>query len=123
MRINFNKYSGNTTTQKHKNLCGSTKKKSSFFLFTHCSLPHCISLTIFSCSLYFSILFSLLSHFSFLVCLLSLMQFFKTALSSISLTETSLHSSLLHQMAEWHSFYFFIFFFFSSFHTLDINSQ
>ena len=43
--------------------------KNSNFLFTQCSLSLGVSLTIFFCSLYFSLLF----------CLLSLKQFFKTA--------------------------------------------
>ena len=106
-------HNGSTTTQEHKDLCGNpfslngkitgqtpnnftilnrdyntqrynlSKEKTSLFLFTHYSLSHCVSLTIFSCSLYFSLLF----------CLLSLTQFSKTTLSSISLTGTSLHSS------------------------------
>ena len=37
-------------------------KKNYLFLFTHCSLSHHVSLTIFSYSLYFSLLFCLLTH-------------------------------------------------------------
>ena len=60
-----------------------SKEKTLFFLFIHCSLPHCVSLTIFSYSLYFSLLF----------CLLSVMQFFKTVLSSVSLVREIIKSS------------------------------
>ena len=52
------------------------QRKNFPFLFTRCSLSHCVSLTIFSYSIYFSILF----------CLLSVMPFFKTAPSLVSLT-------------------------------------
>ena len=83
MWINFSKYSGSTTTQEHKDLHGNPfslkgktteqtpnnftilinittlrnttwAKKTFFFLFIDKSLPHCISLTIFSSPLYFS---------------------------------------------------------------------
>ena len=37
-------------------------KKTFLFLFSHCSLSHHVSLTIFSYSLYFSLLFCLLTH-------------------------------------------------------------
>ena len=92
--------------------------KNSNFLFTQCSLSLGVSLTIFFCSLYFSLLF----------CLLSLTQFSKTALSSISLTRTSLHSSLLlHQMAEWPFLLFLhlflLFFLPNSSHQVTINAS
>ena len=75
-------------------------KKKSIFLFTHCSLSHYVSLTIFSYPLYFSPLFYLLS----------LTQFFKIALSSLSLAGTSpLFSTPNAQMA--FPFYFFHLFF------------
>ena len=90
-------------------------KKNFIFLFTHCSFPPCVSFTIFSYSLYFSLLFYLLS----------LMQFFKTALSSLSLAGTSpLFSTPNAQMA--FPFYFFhLFFFFlpHSSHQITTNAS
>ena len=50
------------------------KKKHTLYLFTYCSLFHCISLTIFSYSLYFSFLFCLLSLSLSLGLLFSLLQ-------------------------------------------------
>ena len=86
-------------------------KKNYLFLFTHC-----VSLTIFSYSLYFSLFF----------CLLSLTQFFKTA---PVLTLWDFSSLLFPSYTKWLNgltLYFFALFFFSSFnvsHKLNITSS
>ena len=90
-------------------------KKKLSFLFTHCSLPHCVSLTIFSYSFYFSLLFYLLL----------VMQFFNIAPFSVSLAGTSpLFSS--YSLVEWPLLLFlhlFILFFLShSCHQMTINN-
>ena len=90
-----------------------SKEKLSFSFHSVLSFLPCI----FSYPLYFSLPF----------CLLSFTQFFKTT-PVLSLTCWGFSflwgftSSPLLQMAEWVSFYFFIFSFFSPFHTLHIKS-
>ena len=90
--INFGKYSKSTTIQEHKNLRGipfSLKGKTKVQTlnnFTHYSLSHYVSLTIFSYSLNFSLLF----------CLLSLTQFFRLlGLLRFSLPQITINASHL----------------------------
>ena len=53
---NFTILNRDYNTQRYN--LNKKKKKNSHLLFTHCSFPHCISLTIFFCSLYFLFYFA-----------------------------------------------------------------
>ena len=90
--INFGKYSRSTTIQEHKNLRGihfsleGKTKVQTLNNFTHYCLSHCVSPTIFSYSLNFSLLF----------CLLSLTQFFRLlGLLRFSLPQITINASHL----------------------------
>ena len=61
------------------------EQKNSLFLFTHYSLSHCTSLTIFSYSLYFSLLFYLLTHSRSSSRLYLVLTFSRTSLLSLFL--------------------------------------